>query len=230
MAKPPVSILYEDNHLLVVNKKPGDLVQTDKDKTPALEDLLKDYIKERDKKTGNVFLGVVHRIDRPVSGVVLFAKTSKALSRLNAMIQEHQIKKTYWAITIAKPQEESGELNHFIRRDEKKNLSVAYPKEVPGSKSATLKYKYLAGSDHYYLFEIELITGRHHQIRCQFGKIGCSIKGDLKYGAPRSNPDASICLHSRSMSFIHPVTEKPVEIIAPVPEDNLWQFFVEAGK
>jgi 23S rRNA pseudouridine1911/1915/1917 synthase len=200
-------ILYEDNHLIAVNKLPGELVQPDTTGDPALEDTVKEFIRRRDNKPGNVFLGVVHRIDRPVSGVVIFAKTGKALARLNAMLKNGEIKKTYWAITENRPEPEAGPLVHHLIRDAKTNKSKVYAKPVAGSKEARLNYNLLAGSDNYYLVEVELLTGRHHQIRAQFAKIGANIKGDLKYGAARSNRDGSISLHSRSLEFPHPVGE-----------------------
>ncbi len=222
-------ILYEDNHLLVVNKHSGDLVQPDPSGDGALENWIKEYIKVRDEKPGEVFLGVVHRIDRPVSGVVLFAKTSKALARLNQMIREGSIEKHYWAITEQRPERESRELVHYILRDAKSNRSRALDAQKGDSKLARLKYEVKAASMRYTLVDVELLTGRHHQIRAQLSKIGCPIKGDLKYGAKRSNPDGSISLHSRSMKFMHPVRKEPIVVVAPVPKgDNLWQFFEEA--
>ncbi len=222
----PEDIIYEDNHIVAVGKHAGDLVQSDPDGTTSLEEQVKQYIKKRDGKPGEVFLGVVHRIDRPVSGAVLFAKTSKALVRLNEMIKNREIAKTYWAITEDAPAEEEGTLKHYIVRDGKTNLSRAYPTPRGDSREAVLKYRLAGISSNYKLLEVELITGRHHQIRCQLAKIGCPIRGDLKYGARRSNPGGGISLHSRSMSFIHPVKKEPVLITAPVPAgDNLWAFF-----
>jgi 23S rRNA pseudouridine1911/1915/1917 synthase len=222
----PNDILYEDNHLLVVNKRAGDLVQPDRDTEAALENEIKAFIKVRDNKPFDVFLGVVHRIDRPVSGAVLFAKTSKALVRLNEMIKRGEIKKHYWAIVEARPVTEQGSLRHYILRDGKSNRSHAYDTPRKEAKEARLNYEMIGCSDRYTLLDIELLTGRHHQIRCQLSKIGCSIKGDLKYGAKRSNPNGGISLHSRSLSFIHPVRKEQVNIVAPVPkDDNLWQFF-----
>lgn len=219
-------ILYEDNHLLAVNKRCGQLVQSDSEGEPGLEDTIKQFIKRRDEKPGDVFLGVTHRIDRPVSGVVLFAKTSKALVRLNEMLRDRQIKKTYWVITEEAPQETEGTLRHWLTRDGKTNKAHALSSKKGDAKEAVLNYKMLGGSKNYKLLEIELITGRHHQIRCQLAKVGCHIKGDLKYGATRSNPDGGISLHSRCLSLIHPVRKEPIEIIAPVPQDdNLWAFF-----
>lgn len=217
-------ILYEDNHLIIVNKQAGDIVQGDKTGDVPLSDLIKEYIKKRDQKPGNVFLGVVHRLDRPVSGVVLFAKTSKALSRMNTLFAQHEkVKKTYWAIVGKPPAQAEGTLVHWLTRDEKHNVARAYEREVPNSKRAELDYKRIAQSDRYWLLEVALHTGRHHQIRCQLAKMGCPIKGDLKYGAPRSNPDGSISLHARCLSFEHPVTHEQITIEAPVPGDRLWQ-------
>lgn len=225
----PDDILYEDNHLLVVNKHAGDLVQPDPSGEAALEDRIKAYIKSRDGKPGAVFLGVVHRIDRPVSGAVLFAKTSKALTRLNEMIRTGEIRKIYWAVTEQRPEPEQGELRHYILRDGKSNRSRACDAPKPEAKEARLRYRTAAASARYTLVEVELLTGRHHQIRAQLSKIGCPIKGDLKYGAKRSNPDGGISLHSRSVTFLHPVRKEPLTVTAPVPEgDNLWAFFADA--
>lgn len=217
-------ILYEDNHLIIVNKQAGDIVQGDKTGDVPLSELIKEFIKERDHKPGNVFLGVVHRLDRPVSGVVLFAKTSKALSRMNALFAQHeQVRKTYWAIVGKRPPQDEGTLVHWLTRDEKRNIARAYEREVPNSKRAMLDYKLIAQGERYWLLEVTLHTGRHHQIRCQLAKMGCPIKGDLKYGAPRSNPDGSISLHARRLSFEHPVTHEQITVEAPVPADKLWQ-------
>lgn len=225
----PDDILYEDNHLLVVNKHAGDLVQPDPSGESALEDQIKACIKARDGKPGAVFLGVVHRIDRPVSGAVLFAKTSKALARLNEMIRAGEIRKIYWAVTEQRPEPEQGELRHYVLRDGKSNRSRAYDAPKPEAKLALLRYRTVAASTRYTLVEVELLTGRHHQIRAQLSKIGCPIKGDLKYGAKRSNPDGGISLHSRAMTFLHPVRKEPLTVTAPVPgEDNLWAFFADA--
>ena len=220
-----IEVLYEDNHLLVVNKRVGDLVQPDKTSDEALENYLKAFLKVRDHKPGEVFLGVVHRIDRPVSGVVLFAKTSKALTRLNEMLREGEISKTYWAVVENMPQIEEGELRHWILRDGKTNRSHVYASPKNGAKEARLKYRMLCRSDRYTLLEVELLTGRHHQIRAQLSKIGCPIKGDLNYGAKRSNPGGGISLHSRKVEFLHPVRKEQVSITAPAPKDNLWEFF-----
>ena len=225
----PNDILFEDNHLIVVNKRCGDLVQPDPNGDSALENEIKAFIKVRDNKPFDVFLGVVHRIDRPVSGVVLFAKTSKALARMNEMIRGGQISKKYWAVVENRPQAESGELIHYILRDGKSNRSYCYNTPKGDAKRAVLRYAVLGASERYTLVEVELLTGRHHQIRAQLSKIGCPIKGDLKYGAKRSNPNGGISLHSRSMSFIHPVRKENITIEAPVPtDDNLWLFFAQS--
>ena len=221
----PKDILYEDNHIIVVNKRCGDLVQPDRETEEALENDIKAMIKVRDHKPGDVFLGVVHRIDRPVSGAVVFAKTSKALTRLNEMIRSGEIHKTYWAIVEARPAQEEGSLTHYIVRDGRTNRSRAYDKPKADGKKAMLNYRVLGCSTRYTLVEVELLTGRHPQIRAQLSKIGCPIKGDLKYGAKRSNPDGGISLHSRRVEFIHPVRKEQVSITAPAPKDNLWEFF-----
>lgn len=224
-------ILYEDNHLLVVNKHSGDLVQPDKAGTSALEDQIKAFLKVRDQKAGEVYLGVVHRIDRPVSGAVIFAKTSKALVRMNNMIREGKIEKRYWAITEQRPSPEAGLLEHWIARDTKKNRSFAYSKQQGEAKFSRLEYEVLACSTNYTLVGVCLLTGRHHQIRTQLSKIGCPIKGDLKYGAKRSNEGGGISLHSRQVSFDHPVRHEQITITAPTPtDDNLWKFFEEAAR
>lgn len=210
-------ILYEDNHMLVYNKESGDIVQADKTGDECLSETIKAFISIRDSKPGAVFLGVVHRIDRPVSGAVIFAKTSKALERLNKALREGQIHKTYWALVCNKPSCQEQELTHYLTRNEQKNKSYVSDKPKVGSKEAKLKYKLIKCTKNYFLLEVELFTGRHHQIRAQLSAIGCTIKGDLKYGAPRSNPDGSISLHSRTIKFIHPVKLEEVEIIAPTP-------------
>lgn len=223
-----MNVLYEDNHIIVVNKQSGEIVQGDKTGDTPLSDIVKTYLKEKYNKPGNVFLGVVHRLDRPVSGVVLFAKTSKALPRLNKLFAEHEkVRKTYWAIVGNKPPQESGTLTHWLTRNEKTNTAKAYDREVPNSKKAILDYRLIAASQRYFLLEIQLHTGRHHQIRCQLAKMGCPIKGDLKYGAPRSNPDGSICLHARHLELEHPVTHEILSITAPVPQNALWQAFAK---
>ncbi len=227
----PDDILYEDNHLLIVNKHCGDLVQPDPSGESALEDQIKAFIKARDKKPGEVFLGVVHRIDRPVSGAVLFAKTSKALVRLNEMIREGRIRKLYWALIEKTPEPEAGELTHYLLRDGRTNRSRAFDAPRPEAKLGKLCYRTLGLSTHYTLVEVELLTGRHHQIRVQLSKIGCPIRGDLKYGAKRSIAGGGISLHSRTIAFDHPVRHEPVEVTAPVPsEDNLWNFFINRSE
>ena len=220
-----MKVLYEDNHIIVINKASGEIVQGDKTGDASLCDILKQYLKEKYNKPGNVFVGLPHRLDRPVSGVVVFAKTSKALERLNEMFRTGAVKKIYWAITKETPQPAEGTLSHWIVRNEKKNKSFAYKKEVKEGKHAILDYRALRCSQNYTLVEVELKTGRHHQIRCQLSAIGCPIKGDLKYGAKRSNPDGSISLHARKVEFIHPVSKQPISIEAPVPADRLWQSF-----
>ncbi len=220
-----MQVVYEDNHIIIVSKESGEIVQGDKTGDRPLSETVKEYIKAKYNKPGNVFLGVVHRLDRPVAGLVVFARTSKALTRLNEMFRKGEVNKTYWAITANCPQTLEGDLEHWIVRNERQNKSYAYEKEVPNAKKAKLHYKVLDHSERYHLIEIKLFTGRHHQIRCQLAHIGCPIKGDLKYGAPRSNPDGSISLLSRHISFIHPVSKQPVSVVAPVPDDKLWQSF-----
>ena len=218
-------VVYEDNHIIVVNKTSSEIVQGDKTGDTPLSEMVKQYLKEKYNKPGNVFIGVSHRLDRPVSGLVVFAKTSKALPRLNEMFRNGEVKKTYWAIVKECPKETEGELVHYLVRNEKQNKSYAYDKEVKNSKKAVLHYKLIGHSQNYYLLEVDLKTGRHHQIRCQLAKMGCPIKGDLKYGFPRSNPDGSICLHARKVRFIHPVSKELIELEAPLPEGNLWKGF-----
>ena len=220
-----MKVLYEDNHLIAVNKTCSEIVQGDKTGDIPLSEIVKQWLKEKYDKPGNVFVGVAHRLDRPVSGLVLFAKTSKALSRLNEMFRIGDVQKTYWAIVKNRPVKDEAELTHYLVRNEKQNKSYAYDTEKPNSKKAILSYKLIARSENYSLLEIDLKTGRHHQIRCQLAKIGCPIKGDLKYGFPRSNPDGGISLHSRKAKFIHPVSKELMEIIAPVPEDKIWNIF-----
>ena len=220
-----IEILYEDNHIIVVNKRPSQIVQGDKTGDEPLSELLKNYIKQRDNKPGNVFLGVVHRLDRPVSGVTVFAKTSKALSRLNEMFRAGEVTKRYWALVKHAPKKAHDSLTHYLVRNEKQNKSYAYDKEVKDGKEARLAYTLIGKSDNYTLLEVQLFTGRHHQIRCQLSKIGSPIKGDLKYGSERSNPDGSISLHARYVEFIHPVKKETIKIIAPVPNDALWKYF-----
>ena len=217
-----MKVVYEDNHIIVVNKTSSEIVQGDKTGDIPLSELVKQYLKEKYNKPGNVFVGVTHRLDRPVSGLVIFAKTSKALARLNEMFKNSQVQKTYWAIVKKCPLETEGTLEHYLVRNEKQNKSYAYNTEKAGAKKAILHYKLIGSSDNYYLLEVDLKTGRHHQIRCQLAKIGCPIKGDLKYGFPRSNPDGSICLHARRVCFIHPVSKELIELEAPVPNGSLW--------
>ena len=220
-----MTVVYEDNHIIVVNKTASEIVQADKTGDTPLSETVKQYLKEKYQKPGNVFLGVTHRLDRPVSGLVIFAKTSKALTRLNEMFRAGEVKKTYWAVVKNAPKESEGELVHFLVRNEKQNKSYAYDREVPNSKKAVLDYRLIGRSENYYLLEVDLKTGRHHQIRCQLAKMGCPIKGDLKYGSPRSNPDGSICLHARRVRFVHPVSKELIELKAPLPEGNLWKGF-----
>lgn len=220
-----MTVLYEDNHIIVINKAAGEIVQGDKTGDKSLCDTMKQYLKEKYAKPGNVFIGLPHRLDRPVSGIVVFAKTSKALERLNRMFSEGAVKKIYWALTKGKPIPSEGELVSWIVRNEKMNKSFSHAKEVSGSKRALLHYRHIAASQNYNLIEVELKTGRHHQIRCQLSSIGCPIKGDLKYGAQRSNPDGSISLHARYIEFTHPVSKELIQITAPLPADRLWQSF-----
>lgn len=220
-----MTVLYEDNHIIIVNKSVSEIVQGDKTGDQPLSETVKQWIKEKYNKPGNVFCGVTHRLDRPVSGVVIFAKTSKALARLNDMFKNKEIKKTYWAIVKNMPKTEEAELRHYLVRNEKQNKSYAYDSEKPNSKLAILHYKLISRSDRYNLLEIDLQTGRHHQIRCQLAKIACSIKGDLKYGYDRSNPDGGISLHARTVSFVHPVSKESIEVTAPAPDDTLWAYF-----
>ncbi len=220
-----LSILHLDNHTVVVNKKSSDIVQGDKTGDEPLVDKVKTFLKIEFNKPGNVFCGVVHRLDRPTSGALIFARTSKALSRLNEQFREKTTEKIYWAVVETKPAQNKGRLVHFLKKNEKQNKSYASELESNGSKKAILSYELLASSDKYHLLKIELETGRHHQIRCQLGTIGCIIKGDVKYGAKRSNKDASIHLHARQLTFIHPTTKESIQVIAPVPSDPLWQFF-----
>ena len=218
-----LQVLYEDNHLIVVNKRAGDIVQGDKTGDQPLSDIVKAYLKDKYNKPGNVYLGVVHRLDRPTSGIVLFAKTSKALPRLNKLFAEKKAKKTYWALVKNQPKKTEDRLIHWLKKNPKNNKSTAYTSEIEGSKKAILNYKLMKTLDRFYLLEIDLETGRHHQIRSQLSKIGMPIKGDLKYGFSRSNTDGSISLHARQLEFMHPVKKEPIVITAPVPEDTLWQ-------
>lgn len=222
----PLDILYEDNHIIAVNKRSGDIVQGDETGDTPLSDLVKAYIKEKYQKPGEVFLGVVHRIDRPVSGIVLFARTSKSLSRLNELFKTKEITKTYWAVVKKKPVSDSGTLTHYHLKDEKTRKARLFDKEVAHSRKCVLHYRWLASSDHYHLLEVQLETGRFHQIRAQLAKIGSPIKGDVKYGFERPNENTrSIHLHARKISFIHPVKNEPIELTAPVPDEKIWQFF-----
>ena len=220
--KDNLEVLHEDNHIIVVNKRPGDIVQGDKTGDKPLSEVVKSYLKEKYNKPGNVYLGVVHRLDRPTSGIVLFSKTSKALPRLNKLFQQKDAKKTYWAVVKNQPPKDADKLVHYLKRNSKQNKSYSNIKEVPDSKKGILHYKVIKELDHYYALEIDLETGRHHQIRSQLSAIGCPIKGDLKYGFDRSNKDASIHLHARKLEFIHPVKNEPVSITAPTPNDAIW--------
>lgn len=224
-----MEVIYEDNHIIIVNKDSSEIVQGDKTGDTPLSDTVKEYIRQKYHKLGNVFLGVVHRLDRPVSGVVVFARTGKALARLNDMFRTKDVHKTYWAIVTKRPPEEQGELVHWLVRNERQNKSYAYMKGVPQSKQAILDYRLIGCSERYFLLEVDLKTGRHHQIRCQLAKMGCPIKGDLKYGAPRSNPDGSISLHARCIRFVHPVSKKEICVEAPLPKDALWHAFEREG-
>ncbi|PKB15057.1 RluA family pseudouridine synthase [Flavobacterium sp. 5] len=218
-----LQILHEDNHLIVVNKRVGDIVQGDKTGDKPLSEVVKEYIKDKYNKPGEVFLGVVHRLDRPTTGIVVFARTSKALTRMNELFSNRETKKTYWAVIKNKPPKQEDTLVHYIKRNEKNNTSKAHLKEVPDSKMASLEYKIIKELDNYYGLEIQLHTGRHHQIRAQLSAIGSPIKGDLKYGFDRSNPDGGIHLHARKLTFIHPVTKENITIIAPTPEEVIWK-------
>ena len=222
-----LEILFEDNHIIAVNKKPSEIVQGDKTGDFPLSDSVKQYIKEKYHKPGEVYLGVVHRIDRPVSGIVLFARTSKAAARLSEMFRDKEIQKTYWAVVRNKPEKQSAALVHYLIKNEKKNMSRAFDKEQNGALKSELEYKLLRSSDNYHLLEVKPISGRHHQIRVQLSAIGCSIKGDVKYGDKRTNKDASIHLHARKINFIHPVKKIPVEIIASPPKEVLWNAFIQ---
>lgn len=220
--KDNLQILHEDNHIIVVNKRVGDIVQGDKTGDKPLSEVVKEYIKEKYNKPGEVFLGVVHRLDRPTTGIVVFARTSKALERLNAMFSNRETQKTYWAVVKNKPPKTSDNLVHFLKRNQKNNTSKAHLKEVPESKKASLDYTIIKELNNYFALEINLHTGRHHQIRSQLQAIGCPIKGDLKYGFDRSNPDGGIHLHARKLVFVHPVSKENIEIIAPTPNDVIW--------
>ena len=222
-SKHRVNWKIEDNHLIIINKKPGDIVQKDKTNDISLLEIVKEYLKRKYNKPGNVYLGLIHRIDRPTSGLVMFAKTSKALSRMNNMLKGKMIVKTYWAITKNKPEKKSSQLVHWLKKNEKKNKSTHFSRETKNAKKAILDYTIIKELENYFLLEILMGSGRHHQIRCQLQAIGCPIKGDLKYGAKRSNSDGSIDLHAKHLKFIHPVTKKEVNLNAPVRENKIWQ-------
>lgn len=221
-----MEVLYEDNHIIIVNKRAGEIVQGDKTGDVPLVETVKEYIKERYAKPGAVFLGVTHRVDRPVSGVVVFARTSKALARLNDMFRTQQVQKTYWAVVRELPPQPEATLTQWLVRNERMNKSFAYDTERSGAKRASLTYRVIGKSERYHLLEVHLHTGRHHQIRCQLAHIGSPIVGDLKYGAPRSNPDGSICLHARTIEFEHPVSHIQIRVEAPLPDLPLWHKFV----
>ena len=218
-------VVYEDNHIIIVNKSCSEIVQGDKTGDKPLSEKVKEYLKDKYAKPGNVFCGVVHRLDRPVSGLVVFAKTSKALARLNNMFKDKEVKKTYWAIVADKPRNDEAVLEDYLVKNERQNKSYAHPNPVQGSKKAILDYRVIGKSDRYYLLEVHLHTGRHHQIRCQLANIGCPIRGDLKYGARRSNPDGGISLHARHIEFVHPVSHITVSVTAPVPDEGVWKAF-----
>ena len=218
-----MQVLYEDNHLIIVYKEAGEIVQADKSGDIPLSEIVKQWLKAKYNKPGNVFLGVVHRLDRPVSGLVIFAKTSKALTRLNNMFRNGEIHKTYWAIVTRPPFEPEATLTDWLVRNERQNKRYAYNHQVPTSKKSILHYKVINQTDHYTLLEVNLMTGRHHQIRCQLSNMDCPIKGDLKYGAPRSNPDGGISLLSHRVEFVHPVSKETICVESPLPKDNLWQ-------
>lgn len=220
--KDNLQVLFEDNHIIVVNKRVGDIVQGDKTGDKPLSDVVKEYLKEKYNKPGAAFLGVVHRLDRPTTGIVVFAKTSKALTRLNELFKNRETQKTYWAVVKNKPPKTEDNLIHYLKRNEKNNTSKAHIREVPDSKIASLDYKIIATLQNYFALEINLHTGRHHQIRAQLSAIGCPIKGDLKYGFDRSNPDGGIHLHARKLVFVHPVSKEILTIIAPTPNDVIW--------
>lgn len=220
--KENLQVLFEDNHIIIVNKRAGDITQGDKTGDKPLSDVVKEYVKDKYNKPGLVFIGTVHRLDRPTSGIVIFARTSKALERLNKMLREKTIKKTYWALVKNAPKVTTDTLTNFLKKDTKKNKSFVYKKEIEGSKKAILHYNILKKLENYFLIEIDLETGRHHQIRTQLSYIGSAIKGDLKYGFPRSNKDGSISLHARKIKFIHPVSKEEIAITAPTPKDIIW--------
>ncbi|HEY1053564.1 RluA family pseudouridine synthase [Emticicia fontis] len=225
--KQPFYVLYEDNHLIIVNKAAGVLVQGDATGDKTLSDYVKDYIKEKYNKPGDVFLGTVHRLDRPVSGIVVFARTSKALERMNEIFRRRDVQKTYWAVVGKKPEKKSGKLTHFLVKNEEKNTVKAFDTEVKGSQKAELTYRYLGEINHYHLLEVNPVTGRPHQIRVQLATMGCPIRGDVKYGYPRLNPEGNINLHARRLYFVHPVKKEPILIKAPLPENPFWEEFLE---
>jgi 23S rRNA pseudouridine1911/1915/1917 synthase len=220
-------VLYEDNHLIAINKKPSEIVQGDKTGDEPLSEKVKRYLKKKYNKPGNVFCGVIHRIDRPASGAVIFAKTGKALSRMNQFLRDESWKKMYWVVVVQRPPNDEGHLVHYLLKNQKRNMSFAYPGPGENRKKAEMKYKLVASSDRYHLLEVELLTGRHHQIRVQLAEIGCPVKGDLKYGASRSNKDASIHLHARQITFSHPVKKEKITIIADPPNEVLWDYFMQ---
>ncbi len=218
-------VLFEDNHIIILNKLPGDIVQADMSKAITLRETVQDYLKVKYNKPGNVFAGLVHRIDRPVSGAVIFARTSKSLARLNEIFKQREVRKIYWAVVDKLPAEPNGYLIHYLRKKERRNKSYVVAENYKGAQKAELKYRLIGTSDRYFLHEVELLTGRHHQIRAQLAAIGCRIKGDLKYGYPRSNGDASIHLHARKVEFVHPVKKVKISVLARPPADPLWNFF-----
>ena len=220
-----MQVLYEDNHIIIVYKQSGEIVQGDKTGDKPLSETIKEWIKQKYAKPGNVFLGVVHRLDRPVSGIVVFAKTSKALSRLNNMFRNGEVRKTYWPMVQTAPNMPEATLTNWLVRNEKQNKSYVYNNEMPNAKQAILKYKTIGQTEHYTLLEVNLLTGRHHQIRCQLAAMGCPIKGDLKYGARRSNPDGSISLLSHKVEFIHPVSKQKIVVVSPLPTEKVWDNF-----
>jgi 23S rRNA pseudouridine1911/1915/1917 synthase len=227
MRKDFPAVLYEDNHIIIVNKRSSDLVQGDSTGDEPLDDKVRAYIREKYSKPGDVFLGVVHRLDRPVSGCVVYARTSKALSRLSELFRTRDVRKTYWAIVSERPPAEEGTLSNYLKKNEPQNKSYVYNTEVKGSKLAELSYRVLARSERYYLVEVDLQTGRHHQIRAQLAAAGCPIKGDLKYGSKRSNEGGGISLHSRRVSFVHPVKKEEISVEAPLPDDRVWKLFAD---
>lgn len=222
-----LEVLYEDNHLIAVNKRPGDIVQGDRTGDKPLAELVMDHIREKYNKPGNVFTGVIHRLDRPSSGVVVFARTSKGLARMNEVFQKRAITKTYLAVVGKRPDKDHDKLVHYLRKNQKNNKATAFPKEAEGAKKAITEYTVVGSSDNYHLLRIDIETGRHHQIRCQLAAIGSPIKGDLKYGAPQSNKDGSIHLHALSVEFVHPIKNEPVKIVARPPDDTIWNYFMD---